>query len=305
MRLIDADALIKEYEEILEKTLADFCETERMMCREVIRALQNAPTIEPIEDTKSCGVSADKSADQNVADVPSGDFISRADAIEAVDGLKERPQKYYTQYNNALSDAVLELTALPSADRPITKDTQCQEKNDHSGEVTEMVDLISRADAIDSINKTNSTLDEIPICKDIRSAFANAIKALPSAEPSGDLISRADALEQMAQAECGLHYEDCEADKCYCSYIQRILDLPTADRPQVNSNSAEEQIAETCDRPKGEWIGEGDGYADGEIVYDTWYCSKCDHCEEGEELALPNFCPNCGARMKGEADGDL
>ena len=26
-------------------------------------------------------------------------------------------------------------------------------------------------------------------------------------------------------------------------------------------------------RPKGQWIGEADGYADGELVYDVWYCS--------------------------------
>ena len=62
---------------------------------------------------------------------------------------------------------------------------------------------------------------------------------------------------------------------------------------------------EECDeveleRKKGEWIAEGDGYSDGGIVYDTWYCSKCDHCEEGEFLALPNYCPNCGADMRGE-----
>ena len=44
-----------------------------------------------------------------------------------------------------------------------------------------------------------------------------------------DYISRADALEQMAQAECGLHYDDCEADNCSCSYIQRILDIPSAE----------------------------------------------------------------------------
>lgn len=47
-----------------------------------------------------------------------------------------------------------------------------------------------------------------------------------------DLISRADALEQMAQAECGLHYDDCEADNCSCSYIQRILDIPSAELPK-------------------------------------------------------------------------
>lgn len=60
-------------------------------------------------------------------------------------------------------------------------------------------------------------------------------------------------------------------------------------------------------REKGEWIGEGDGYADGEIVYDVWYCSECNHCiDDGTDdpSLLPNFCPNCGADMrKGENDG--
>lgn len=27
-------------------------------------------------------------------------------------------------------------------------------------------------------------------------------------------------------------------------------------------------------RPQGHWIGEADGYADGELVYDVWYCSE-------------------------------
>ena len=70
MRPIDADALIKEYEEIA-KALADFCETERMMCREVIRALQNAPTIEPTEDVNKVQTSADR---------PKGEWIDREDS---------------------------------------------------------------------------------------------------------------------------------------------------------------------------------------------------------------------------------
>jgi rubrerythrin len=54
---------------------------------------------------------------------------------------------------------------------------------------------------------------------------------------------------------------------------------------------------------EGEWIGEADGYADGELVYDVWYCSECNHCiDDGTDDAdlLPNYCPNCGAKMKGE-----
>lgn len=53
---------------------------------------------------------------------------------------------------------------------------------------------------------------------------------------------------------------------------------------------------------EGEWIGEADGYADGELVYDVWHCSECNHCiDDGTDDAdlLPNYCPNCGAKMKG------
>lgn len=50
----------------------------------------------------------------------------------------------------------------------------------------------------------------------------------------------------------------------------------------------------------GQWDGEGDGYADGEIVIDVWYCSECGYCiDDGTDdpNILPNYCPNCGAKM--------
>lgn len=56
----------------------------------------------------------------------------------------------------------------------------------------------------------------------------------------------------------------------------------------------------------GQWVGEADGYADGELVYDVWYCSECNYCiDDGTDdpELLPNFCPNCGADMRGEGDG--
>lgn len=58
-------------------------------------------------------------------------------------------------------------------------------------------------------------------------------------------------------------------------------------------------------RPKGRWIGEGDGYADGEIVYDVWHCSECDYCiDDGTDdpELLPNYCPNCGADMRKQGE---
>ena len=56
---------------------------------------------------------------------------------------------------------------------------------------------------------------------------------------------------------------------------------------------------------EGEWIGEADGCADGELVYDVWHCSEYNYCiDDGTDDAdlLPNFCPNCGAKMKGGAE---
>jgi rubrerythrin len=47
------------------------------------------------------------------------------------------------------------------------------------------------------------------------------------------------------------------------------------------------------DRKKGQWILVSDGYTD---------CVKCDKCGEVFDVEK-NFCPNCGADMRGEQDG--
>ena len=54
---------------------------------------------------------------------------------------------------------------------------------------------------------------------------------------------------------------------------------------------------------RGEWIGSADGYADGELVYDTWECSHCGYVidEEDDPDMLPQFCPKCYAAMTDEA----
>ena len=52
----------------------------------------------------------------------------------------------------------------------------------------------------------------------------------------------------------------------------------------------------------GQWIGEGDGYADGVLVCDVWHCSVCDYTiDDGTDNpeCLPKHCPNCGAKMDG------
>lgn len=48
----------------------------------------------------------------------------------------------------------------------------------------------------------------------------------------------------------------------------------------------------------GHYVGEGDGYANGELVYDVWKCSECGCVfEDDYEKPTYNYCPNCGARM--------
>lgn len=50
---------------------------------------------------------------------------------------------------------------------------------------------------------------------------------------------------------------------------------------------------------RGHYVGEYDGYADGNPVYDMWYCSECGCCfEDWDEKPTYNFCPNCGADMR-------
>lgn len=97
---------------------------------------------------------------------------------------------------------------------------------------------------------------------------------------------------------------------------QAILDIPSSET--VDSLTIYAVLRDcACEAPAadvepvrhGRWDGEGDGYAeteDGEmvIVYDVWNCSKCGYTiDDGTDdpALLPNYCPNCGAKMDGEA----
>ena len=89
----------------------------------------------------------------------------------------------------------------------------------------------------------------------------------------------------------------------YNDPLARLGDLPyeiaqaalTALRPV-----SREQVEKVW---RGEWMGSADGYADGELVYDTWECSHCGYVidEEDDPDMLPQFCPKCYAAMTDEA----
>ena len=79
---------------------------------------------------------------------------------------------------------------------------------------------------------------------------------------------------------------DClKADKEY------LTDMKICDGEEVDIaiKALEKQI------PKKPNI-EGDGYADGQLVYDTWIC-PC--CENHYEIDYDNYdyCPNCGQHI--------
>ncbi len=76
------------------------------------------------------------------------------------------------------------------------------------------------------------------------------------------------------------------------------------DAIKMISSAAYTPAADVAPVVHGQWDAEGDGYADGEIVLDVWYCSKCGYCiDDGTDNpdCLPKYCPNCGARMDGAA----
>lgn len=133
------------------------------------------------------------------------DYISRADAIEAVEN---------NSYGMGSRASVKAIKALPSAENP-----KADEQKIQSG------DLISRADAIESIQETIS--DYIPILRgkteEIPLEIVMAINALPSADAMSKLKKPCDSLlteesngskEQKSKLEAADAVQGDECDHC-------------------------------------------------------------------------------------------
>ena len=64
-------------------------------------------------------------------------------------------------------------------------------------------------------------------------------------------------------------------------------------------NVEELSSADIVERKRGKWMPIIDGNEYGDVFQSGCYCSEC-----GEDLQCePNFCPNCGADMRGGEDG--
>lgn len=82
---------------------------------------------------------------------------------------------------------------------------------------------------------------------------------------SGDLIRRSDAIKALGDA----HFKN------WGNAVLVIQDIPA------------------IEPKKGKWV---------EVQKYNYRCSECGKLVTRVECTLDNFCPNCGARMKGEDD---
>lgn len=117
-----------------------------------------------------------------------------------------------------------------------------------------------------------------------------------------DLIKREDAIKVIKESEC-LGFVECKTT----GLIKDINTIPSADRPQLDKDIVEpiangnvlmsEDTYEEllADRPQGEWKNYKDEHYCshcGEVVISDWYT----------EDEWYDYCPNCGASMKGADD---
>lgn len=79
-----------------------------------------------------------------------------------------------------------------------------------------------------------------------------------------------------------------EAKTMGCNEIKALYNIPLKSMEMI-VQTLEKQIPK---KPSYE----GDGYADGHLVYDTWIC-PC--CEKRYEVDYDNYdhCPNCGQKI--------
>ena len=96
-----------------------------------------------------------------------------------------------------------------------------------------------------------------------------------------DLIRRRDVVKVICE-NCKLETDFDRYRACgICRHVEAINSIPSAER-------------------KGEWISES-----GKIA-SFWVCSECDFpatvADEINDIKYFNFCPNCGADMRGADD---
>ena len=96
-------------------------------------------------------------------------------------------------------------------------------------------------------------------------------------------------------------------DECCSAVVGDFEKLPSAEteieiiRAEAYAkgiDSERKRISDWC-RPKGEWLDTGKDPSHSHPLTAIWY--KCSECGDGTNKKT-NFCPSCGARMKGAED---
>lgn len=158
---------------------------------------------------------------------------------------------------------------------------------------------MTREDAIELLDDLIGFIEDNQ-GRDYDKAFRMAIESL-SAEPSGDLISRAEATSIPFLPKEHRRYQTMNIDDAYeqgwCDLEECIQSLPSADRHEYNLETIADIVRQLghldsyiADRPKGEWKTNQ--------TYKTLvYCSECGMAFK-DSLLPRNYCPRCGAEMK-------
>lgn len=239
--------------------------------------------------------------------------MTREEAIKVltvIKGSKEFIQGFGTKYNNdieAIDMAIESLSAEPNKSRPYGDCAKCIHEYGTLGCCT----TVSNEWVYDCDN--GMAQYEKTTAEPSKSAEQNVADV-----PIDDLVSRAEVLALINKAMFNTDNRDIQ-DYIFNGLRRDVHNLPSADRPtpkqtdtliiadalryliqdterhELDRTRAEElreqilkhgaSMCSSADRPKGEWIVENH-----EVV-----CSVC-----GQNNLETNFCPNCGADMRGE-----
>ena len=272
MRLIDADELKKALAEMWYESAISITGVS------ISELIDNTPTIEPIDDTKSCGVSADKSADQNVENVPSADeYVPNKSCFACME-----------RANGLCKGTTQEQSWCPI----ITKtkiETDCETCR-HNDEWYSVVgcggccDSNSHYEPSDLINRPNKYNLEL---------IADIVRQL------GHLDNYIADTYLRPNNKIHIQFENIFSDDCYFieddKYILAELEkiaTDTEDCVEFTLTNNKKVIIHAADKPKGEWKTNN-------TYEDLIFCSECGMSFE-DNLLPRNYCPCCGADMRGE-----
>ena len=211
--------------------------------------------------------------------------MTREEAIQWLKNALTSPLMY-GEYAEALNMAISALSVIDIVD--LTNGNTIT-KAEYEGEPSDLMsheeawkhiesDLISRADAIKAIN--NGFCACVSDCIDEINKLPNAGTECTDFIHWISRVVTDDELWELNAVGYG---------EIICRKLVKIGALATTEKPPyyyVPSVSAEPK--------RGEWITKERTSTDGAIFFD-FYCDQC--CKWSNSVS--NFCPNCGAKMKG------